>query len=45
MQTASTKEERENGYEASYLGNLKEVKFEKKAEAAPQEEAEEDLPF
>lgn len=44
VQTASSKEERDAGYEASYLGNLKEVKFEKK-EAAPAEDVEEDLPF
>ena len=44
VQTASTKEERDAGYEASYLGNLKEVKFEKKEESV-KEEVEDDLPF
>ena len=32
VQTASTKEERDGGYEASYLGNLKELSFDKKEE-------------
>ena len=32
VQTASTKEEREQGYEASFLGNLKEFIFNKKEE-------------
>ena len=44
--TATTKEERDAGYETPFLGNLVELSFEKKeAEPTPVEDAEDDLPF
>lgn len=45
VQTASTKEERDNGYEASFVGNLKEFKYKDASEPASQEEVEDDLGF
>ena len=44
--TATTKEEREQGYDAAFLGNLKEIDFTPKGQApAKVEEVEDDLPF
>lgn len=46
VKTSTTKEERDAGYEAAYLGNLKEINFDKKEAApAPVKEVEDDLPF
>lgn len=46
VRTSTTKEERDAGYEASYLGNLKKIEFTKAAAApAKADEVEEDLPF
>ena len=45
VKTATTKEERESGYEAAYLGNLKKIDFTKKEETPKVEEVEDDLPF